>query len=141
MRCSTPQILLWFLIMVVSVIDALVLPPLEDYDPLEPLMKRDTSTSQHSKVQSGNRLPPILNPSDVTEDQRSLHVPGEIPSYVIDHCPLVHLYSEEKYWPSDIAEFVQNFQIKDKYGNSMPTHENLTLHDLKAEYSLSLIHI
>ncbi|KAI9820426.1 MAG: Vacuolar protein sorting-associated protein 62 [Thelocarpon impressellum] len=29
---------------------------------------------------------------------------GEIPSYVLDHAPLVHLYSGEQYWPCDMAE-------------------------------------
>ena len=28
----------------------------------------------------------------------------EIPQYVFDHAPLVHLYSKEKFWPCDIAE-------------------------------------
>lgn len=41
---------------------------------------------------------------------------GEIPQYVIDHCPLVHLYSEEEYLPYDIAEFVKHFDISDRKG-------------------------
>ncbi|CAI4833082.1 CPA_1a_G0057320.mRNA.1.CDS.1 [Saccharomyces cerevisiae] len=138
MHCVLARILLWFLIVDLSVIRALVLPPLKDYDPLEPLMKRDMAMGQRNRFKVDGQLPPILNPTDVTDDQRSLHTPGEIPSYVINHCPLVHLYSEEKYWPSDIAEYVQNFQIKDKNGNSISTHENLTLHDLKAEYHVDL---
>jgi hypothetical protein len=28
----------------------------------------------------------------------------EIPQYVIDHAPLIHLFSEEEYWPGDMAE-------------------------------------
>ncbi|KAK7744537.1 Vacuolar protein sorting-associated protein 62 [Cytospora paraplurivora] len=34
--------------------------------------------------------------------------PNEIPDYVLKHAPLVHLYSEEHFWPSDIAEHVQH---------------------------------
>lgn len=29
---------------------------------------------------------------------------GEIPEYVIEHAPLVHLFSGEQFWPCDIAE-------------------------------------
>lgn len=32
----------------------------------------------------------------------------EIPQYVLDHAPLVHLYSGENFWPADIAEFVKH---------------------------------
>ncbi|KAG9232807.1 hypothetical protein BJ875DRAFT_67000 [Amylocarpus encephaloides] len=27
-----------------------------------------------------------------------------VPQYVLDHAPLIHLYSKEQFWPSDIAE-------------------------------------
>lgn len=33
---------------------------------------------------------------------------NEIPDYVLKHAPLVHLYSGENFWPSDIAEHVQH---------------------------------
>lgn len=29
---------------------------------------------------------------------------SEIPDYVLEHAPLVHLYSKEKFWPCDVAE-------------------------------------
>lgn len=32
----------------------------------------------------------------------------DIPDYVLRNAPLVHLYSEENFWPSDIAEHVQH---------------------------------
>ena len=41
------------------------------------------------------------NPNDWSDDER---VVREIPPYVFDHAPLVHLYSGEKFWPCDIAE-------------------------------------
>ncbi|KAJ1333815.1 Vps62-related protein [Microdochium nivale] len=31
-----------------------------------------------------------------------------IPQYVLDHAPLVHLYSGEHFWPSDIAEHLEH---------------------------------
>ncbi|KAI9808773.1 MAG: hypothetical protein M1825_003926 [Sarcosagium campestre] len=30
-------------------------------------------------------------------------ISNEIPQYVLDHAPLVHLYSDEQFWPCDIA--------------------------------------
>lgn len=41
---------------------------------------------------------------------------GEVPSYVIDFAPLVHLYSEERYFPYDIKDFVKHFRITYKNG-------------------------
>ena len=32
------------------------------------------------------------------------HVINKIPQYVLDYAPLVHLYSEEQFWPCDIKE-------------------------------------
>ncbi|KAI3397902.1 hypothetical protein diail_10071 [Diaporthe ilicicola] len=34
--------------------------------------------------------------------------PKDIPDYVLKHAPLVHLYSDEHFWPSDIAEHVRH---------------------------------
>ena len=40
-------------------------------------------------------------PEDLAKDPR---VMDEIPQYVLDYAPLVHLYSEEEFWPCDIKE-------------------------------------
>ena len=40
-------------------------------------------------------------PEDLANDPRVIH---EIPQYVLDYAPLVHLYSEEQFWPCDIRE-------------------------------------
>lgn len=40
-------------------------------------------------------------PDDLASDPRVMH---EIPQYVLDYAPLVHLYSEEQFWPCDIKE-------------------------------------
>jgi hypothetical protein len=42
-----------------------------------------------------------LKPEDFDGDERVLK---DVPQFVIDHAPLVHLYSGEQFWPSDIAE-------------------------------------
>lgn len=34
----------------------------------------------------------------------------EVPDYVLDHAPLVHLCSQEYFWPSDIAEHVRHMK-------------------------------
>ena len=38
---------------------------------------------------------------DLANDPRVMH---EIPQYILDYAPLVHLYSEEQFWPCDIKE-------------------------------------
>lgn len=40
-------------------------------------------------------------PENLANDPRVMH---EIPQYVLDYAPLVHLYSEEQFWPCDIKE-------------------------------------
>lgn len=50
--------------------------------------------------------PPLI--STPKRSERSIG-DGEIPQYVIDYAPFVHLYSEEKYLPYDINEFVKHF--------------------------------
>ena len=40
-------------------------------------------------------------PEDLANDSGVMH---EIPQYVLDYAPLVHLYSEEQFWPCDIKE-------------------------------------
>ena len=40
-------------------------------------------------------------PEDLANDSRVIH---EIPQYILDYAPLVHLYSEEQFWPCDIKE-------------------------------------
>ncbi|KAI5965907.1 VPS62 [Candida pseudojiufengensis] len=65
-------------------------------------------------------FPPII--SLPKQNQRTLK-PGEIPQYVIDYAPLVYLYSEERYLPYDIKEFVTNFHVTFKNGSIYPGTE------------------
>ena len=43
----------------------------------------------------------ITAPEDLSLDPQVLH---EIPQYILDYAPLVHLYSGEQFWPCDMAE-------------------------------------
>ncbi|KAH8879316.1 hypothetical protein GQ53DRAFT_756121 [Thozetella sp. PMI_491] len=36
----------------------------------------------------------------------------EIPEYVLDHAPLVHLYTQESFWPSDIFDHIEHMTPK-----------------------------
>lgn len=85
-----------------------------------------------------HNLPPIKqNP---TSDEMTIK-PGQIPDYVTQYAPLVYLYSEEKYLPYDIKEFVTHFRPTYRNGTTVnipgknpldPLYENqtLTLQDL-----------
>ena len=43
----------------------------------------------------------LTRPEEINNDTLEDH---RIPQYVLDYAPLVHLYSEEKFWPCDMAE-------------------------------------
>ena len=90
-----------------------VVIPWLDSNPFEELQHQDQlETNDNIKL----FLPPVLPQSEITDENRSLKKEGEIPFYVVDSSPLVHLYSEERYWPSDIRDFVTHFSIKDENG-------------------------
>jgi len=38
----------------------------------------------------------------------------EVPDYVLQHAPLVHLYSGEHFWPSDIGEHVKHMMVPEE---------------------------
>ncbi|KAK5992367.1 Putative vacuolar protein sorting-associated protein TDA6 [Cladobotryum mycophilum] len=54
----------------------------------------------------------------------------DIPDYVFKHAPLVHLYSGEQFWPSDIREHVMHMGVT-LDGDVLDLTENLTLHNLQ----------
>ncbi|KAL1902215.1 Vacuolar protein sorting-associated protein 62 [Ceratocystis pirilliformis] len=60
---------------------------------------------------------PKLNSS---QDPTSGTILRSVPQYVFDHAPLVHLYSNEHFWPSDIEEHVRHMHVTvDTHGNGM----------------------
>jgi hypothetical protein len=72
-------------------------------------------------------LPPIKSfPS--LEGNKTLK-PGEIPGYVFEYNPIVYLYTEEKYLPYDIEDFVQHFQLQYRNKSNI-TNGSLTLQNL-----------
>ncbi|KAF2268409.1 hypothetical protein CC78DRAFT_367649 [Lojkania enalia] len=65
------------------------------------------------------------NPYDWSTEERRLR---EIPKYVLDHAPYVHLYSGEEFWPCDIAEHLIHTTPHLNYTPLQATsdHPNLT---------------
>lgn len=59
-----------------------------------------------------------------------LQTKHEIPQYVFDHAPLVHLYSEEKFWPCDIAEHLLHVTAELNYTPVQFQSANLNLTNL-----------
>ncbi|KAH6675421.1 hypothetical protein B0J14DRAFT_362372 [Halenospora varia] len=64
------------------------------------------------------------NPGDWEGDGRVLK---EVPQFVLDHAPLIHLYSKEEFWPSDIAEHLMHTT---PYTNHTSLHMNQTQHNV-----------
>jgi hypothetical protein len=70
-------------------------------------------------------IDPSADPDAWSKHERRLRT---IPDYVLEYAPLVHLYGKEKYWPSDIAEHLENTVPKlddDTIPNFKPTLWNL----------------
>jgi hypothetical protein len=62
-----------------------------------------THTAANAEHAGWGEAPPsgTLRPGDFDGDERVLK---DVPQFVLDHAPLVHLYSGEQFWPSDMAE-------------------------------------
>ena len=76
------------------------------------LGSKSSQRNQQSRIQGGNDAydwadlssfwtSGKTNPEEWSEDERVLR---EIPQYVLEYAPYVHLYSGEEFWPCDIAE-------------------------------------
>lgn len=124
--------LIW--VFLISQISLAIRIPVSNIDPFEHMHNED-SLDKRNKF--GN-LPPVVPPSMINDDNRSLKDKKQIPSYIIDHCPLVHLYSEEKYYPSDMKDFVNHFTLKNANGEQIVPMKGssnpLDIHDLKGSY-------
>ena len=62
-------------------------------------------------------------PSKWSQDERILR---NIPQYVFDYAPLVHLHSEEQFWPCDIADHLHHVTPKLNYTSIQEKSPNLT---------------
>jgi hypothetical protein len=70
-----------------------------------------------------------LSPDDFADDDRVLK---DVPQFVLDAAPLIHLYSKEEFWPSDIAEHLLH---TDPYANH--TTLNITNHTVNNLHQLN----
>jgi hypothetical protein len=66
-------------------------------------------------------------PEDWSDDERVLR---EIPDYVMEYAPLVHLYSGEQFWPCDIAEHLYHITPTLNYTPVQSEQQHPTLQTL-----------
>ncbi|KAJ9613921.1 Vacuolar protein sorting-associated protein 62 [Cladophialophora chaetospira] len=66
-------------------------------------------------------------PEDWDDDERVLR---EIPEYVMEYAPLVHLYSGEQFWPCDIAEHLYHITPTLNYTPVQSEQQHPTLQNL-----------
>ena len=66
-------------------------------------------------------------PGDWDGDGRVL---GEIPSYVLEHAPYVHLFSNEQFWPCDMAVHLKHITPELNYTPIQASSEHPTLSNL-----------
>lgn len=72
-----------------------------------------------------------LRPGDWDGDPRVLK---DVPQFVLDHAPLIHLYSGEQFWPSDISEHLTHTTAYINHTTLNITNLNLdNLHTLNEE--------
>ena len=71
-------------------------------------------------------------PSNWSHDERVLR---DIPQYVFDYAPLVHLYSGEEFWPCDIVDHLQHVTPKLNYTSIQEHSPNLTDLDVLNEWN------
>ena len=69
--------------------------------PVKPDLKR---------IRTSRALGNNNNNNDDDDDDDDVRILNEVPDYVLLHAPLVHLYSGENFWPSDIAEHIQHLR-------------------------------
>ncbi|KAF4637862.1 hypothetical protein G7Y89_g216 [Cudoniella acicularis] len=85
-----------------------------------PLGDEYTKHIDWQDIIGGNRP----RPGDWEGDSRVLK---DIPQFVLDHAPLIHLYSKEEFWPSDIAEHLMHTA---PYTNHSSLHMSNTQHNV-----------
>ena len=63
------------------------------------------------------------NPADWSDDERVMR---QVPQYVLDYAPLVHLYSGEQFWPCDIADHLEHITPRLNYTTIQEQRPSLT---------------
>jgi hypothetical protein len=74
-----------------------------------------------------------LKPEDFDDDKRVLK---DVPQFVLDHAPLIHLYSGEQFWPSDISEHLL-YTVPAVNHTSTNTTTQYGLHNLEDLHNVS----
>ncbi|GFP56884.1 putative vacuolar protein sorting-associated protein TDA6 [Trichoderma asperellum] len=114
--------------------DPAVLPPIFEEDPSDELRvelrkRMDVTWEEDAELHGlGSRKARRDLKRNPQERRKILK---EVPQYVIDHAPLVHLYSGEQFWPSDIREHIQHMIVTIDH-KRLNTTENVTLHNLQS---------
>ena len=67
------------------------------------------------------------SPEDWSNDTRVI---SEIPQYIFDYAPLVHLFSGEQFWPCDMAEHLEHVTPDLNYTPILSRTQNLNLTNL-----------
>ncbi|KAL9023257.1 MAG: hypothetical protein Q9196_007312, partial [Gyalolechia fulgens] len=75
--------------------------------------------------------PQDVSTPEVDASAKESNVSQDIPSYVFDFAPLVHLYSGEKFWPCDIADHLEHVTPYLNYTQIRATSSNLNLSNLE----------
>ena len=93
-----------------------------------------TDLAEEQRLLEDTRYEGSIQPNNLINDQRTMR---EIPRYVLDYAPLVHLYSGEQFWPSDIAEHLTHVTPNLNYTpiQAQSINPNLTNLDRLNEYS------
>jgi hypothetical protein len=93
-----------------------------------------TKLQDQKIVDAGNGVK--INLTDFWNDARTIpedfkpEEDREIPQYVIDHAPLIHLFSGEEYWPGDMAEHLIHTTPHLNYTPLQATDDHPNLTDL-----------
>ena len=90
-------------------------------DGIETYSGTDDLDWRHSWT-SGTERPELWDPKE--------HQLRHIPDYVLEYAPVVHLYSDEQFWPCDIAEHLKHITPHLNYTPVQASWDHPTLRDL-----------
>lgn len=91
---------------------------------------RTESRIKHAPVATKSEEWQTTWPEDKQHNATSNNIVNQIPSYVFEYAPLVHLFSGEQYWPCDIAEHLDHITPQLNYTPIQSATDHPTLKDL-----------
>ncbi|KAI9743941.1 MAG: Vacuolar protein sorting-associated protein 62 [Claussenomyces sp. TS43310] len=111
-----------------------LIPPFNDAEELDNVVvnpSMDTfggiSNPGADDLANSDRLEDEENAEEWSKNERA---PKPIPQYVLKHAPLVHLHSEEKFWPSTMEQHLEHISPRVDYAAIPGKGENRTVNDL-----------